>query len=513
MPSLISAQADVLVLGAGLAGQRAAIAAREAGAEVILASLARGASPYLLGCNAPLAHADPDDSEGCYAEDMVAGGYGLNDRGLVRVLAEEAAPGVIELAGLGVPFARSDDRFRQRHLSGNRYPRSVYVEAGTGRAILAALQARSRDIGVVSRTGLRVIALLQDDGEVCGAMLEGRDGRVAIHARAVVLATGGIGRLYGDTTYPADIGADTFGLALEAGATLIDMEFIQFEPTIVAHPDGCKGMEMPTAMLGDGAHLLNADGERFMFRHNPEHGETRMEKARLSLCIQAEVDAGRGLEGGTVLFDTTVLPPEVLEGYVTHCARLRKAGLDPRRDRPRVRPGAHSIMGGIAIDETGWTGVPGLYAAGEAAGGVHGASRIAGNGGADAMVFGAVAGRNAARGLLSAAPRDRGRIERQVSSPRIGTDTADAVQRVRALMDSACGLYRTGPALQSALEALAGQEPTGLVRTAACILRAALTRTESRGAHQRRDHPDRDDSTWLRHVAVNADGMTELPVR
>jgi succinate dehydrogenase/fumarate reductase flavoprotein subunit len=513
MPALMTTHTDVLVLGGGFAGHRAAIAARQAGADVVLASIAKGASSYVLGCNAPLGHEDPLDSQDRYIEDMISGGYGLNDRRLVQVLAENAAQGILELAKAGVPFARSGERFRQRHLSGNSHPRSVYVEAGTGRAILAASQAMARDLGVYSHTGLRVIALLQDGGEVCGAILTGREGQVAIHARAVVLATGGVGRLYGDTTYPADVGADSFSLALEAGATLIDMEFIQFEPTIVLHPKGCKGMEMPTAMLGDGAHILNADGERFMFRHNPDHGEKWIEKARLSLCIQEEIDAGRGVEGGTVHFDTTALTHDVLEGYVTHCARLRKAGLDPRYEMPRVRPAAHSIMGGIAIDETGWTGVPGLYAAGEATGGVHGASRIAGNGGTDALVFGAVAGRNAARGLLSATPRDRWSVEQTASQPNIGFDTALVEKRIRNLMDDAGGLYRTEPALKSALDALADLEPTGLMRTAECILHSALIRIESRGAHQRRDYPERDDSNWLHHVALNAHGMTALPIR
>ena len=125
-----------------------------------------------------------------------------------------------------------------------------------------------------------------------------------------MLAMGGIGRLYEDSTYPVDVGADAYALAFDAGARLVDMEFVQFEPTVTVWPDGCRGMEMPTAMLGDGAHLKNAGGERFMFRYNAEHGEKRIEKARMSLCIQREIDEGRGLPDRTVLFDTTVVPPD-----------------------------------------------------------------------------------------------------------------------------------------------------------------------------------------------------------
>jgi succinate dehydrogenase/fumarate reductase flavoprotein subunit len=156
-------------------------------------------------------------------------------------------------------------------------------------------------------------------------------------------------------------------------------------------------MEMPTAMLGDGAHLVNAGGERFMFRYNPGQGEKGIEKARMALCIQQEIDEGRGLPDGTVIFDTTQLAPERLESYVAHCKRLRTAGLEPSKQTPRVRPAAHSQMGGIRVDATTWTGVPGLFAAGEAAGGVHGASRLAGNGASDVIVFGGIAGKAAAR--------------------------------------------------------------------------------------------------------------------
>src|SRR5699024_9985589 len=275
-------------------------------------------------------------------------------------------------------------------------------------------------------------------------------------------ALGGVGRLYGDTTYPADIHGDSFRLALEAGAQLVDMEFMQFEPVVTYCPAGARGMEMPTAMLGDGAHLLNRHGERFMFRYNPDHGEKNIEKASMALCIAEEVAAGRGLEGGTVRFDTTVLAPEVLESYVQHCKRLRHAGLDPAKIGPLVRPAAHSIMGGIRVDATGFTHVSGLYACGEAAGGFHGASRIAGNGAGEAMAMGWVVGRHAAQNALKQnqarawridEARQRASVQLQpTSSTRlVAHEAATITQSIRHIMDQYAGLFRDQEGLDRGL--------------------------------------------------------------
>jgi succinate dehydrogenase/fumarate reductase flavoprotein subunit len=417
-PNISQIETDVLVLGGGMAGHRAAVAAREAGASVTMAYFARGASPFVIGCNAPIGHADERDGPEVFFDDMVRGGYGLNDRRLVRVMAEQAAEAWRELTAIGVRFAGDGQRLSQRHLSGNTYPRSIFIPEGTGRVILEHLGAHAEAIGVRALPGQKIVALLQDGDAVVGAMLWDRRGRefCAVTARATVVAMGGIGRLYGDSTYPTDIGSDAYGLALKAGARLLDMEFVQFEPVVTVWPEGCRGMEMPTAMLGDGAHLLNAQGERFMFRYNPDHGEKQIEKARMSLCIQTEIDEGRGLPDNSVIFDTTVLPPDKLESYVTHVRRLRAEGVDPASTPPHVRPAAHSQMGGIAIDDTGWSGVPGLYAGGESAGGVHGASRLAGNGCSDTLVFGALAGRGAAAGMLEEEVPSRARRSRRSSA-------------------------------------------------------------------------------------------------
>jgi succinate dehydrogenase/fumarate reductase flavoprotein subunit len=525
---------DVLVLGGGLAGYRAAVAARERGASVTMAFFARGASPYIIGCNAPIGHADERDRPEIFFDDMVRGGYGLNDRRLVQIMSTEAIDAQRELSALGVPFPTEQNRITQRHLSGNTYPRSLFIPDGTGRVVLEYLSAHAEKIGIKVLTGLKVVDLLNDGGDVVGALLWDRHSRAfsAISARAVVLAMGGIGRIYSDSTYPADIGSDAYGLALKHGACLIDMEFVQFEPVVTVWPEGCRGMEMPTAMLGDGAHLINAKGERFMFRYNPEHGEKQIEKARMALCVQTEIDEGRGLPDDSVIFDTTVLPPERLESYKTHVRRLRAAGVDPLTTPPHVRPASHSQMGGVLIDQHGWAGVPGLYAGGESAGGVHGASRLAGNGCADTLVFGALAGRGAANGMFAPAARDWQAViaaSMQTIEDYAGRKgqarVPDLKEAVRHIMLRAAGLWRHRDTLsegQAALgdlaraassdvavggmdQAIGACELDHMLSTAQIIVKAALLRTESRGAHQRRDYPQQNDADWLKHTGFRTD--------
>ena len=531
------ASTGVLVLGGGLSGYRAAVAARELGVEVTMAYRGHGASPYVIGFNAPIAAADQRDTPQAFFDDMVRGGYGLNDRRLVRVLAEQSVDAYKELAALGVPFAMRDGKIAQRHLSGNTYARSVYIAEGTGGALLNALKARSREIGVKTIGAHKVVDLLRDGDAVVGALLWKPHSRtlVAVHARATVLAMGGIGRLYAGSTYPADVAADALGLALGAGAALIDMEFVQFEPVVTVWPEACRGMEMPTAMLGDGAQLRNALGERFMLRVNPPLGERGIEKARMALHIQREIDEGRGFPEGGVLFDTTLLAPDQLESYVSHCSRLRSAGVDPAKQAPIVAPAAHSIMGGVAIDDRGACGVPGLFVGGEAAGGVHGASRVAGNGCADTLVFGALAGRGAVAGLLADRPRDRVRIDgdavralNALNGAHAG-GAAELKGRVRDTLASSAGIWRSQSSLRDGLgelqritdqlahargaqidDVIELLEARRMALVARTIVGAALSRTESRGAHQRTDHPERDDTNWLRHTSFRCSASGDL---
>ncbi|WP_059410669.1 FAD-binding protein [Cupriavidus basilensis] len=535
---------DVLVLGGGMAGFRAALAAQAQGADVTLAYRARGASPYVIGFNAPIGSVDPMDSPDVFYEDMLKGGYFLNDRRLVRLLAEKSVDAFHELVAWGVPFAHAADsadgggQVLQRHLSGNRYPRSVFVPESTGGAILQVMANRARSLGIHQIAGQKAVELLRDGADVVGAVLwkPHSDQITVVHARAVVIAMGGIGRLYADSTYPVDVGADGLGMALDAGARLIDMEFVQFEPVVTVWPQECRGMEMPTSMLGDGAHLLNNRGERFMLGYNPPLGERGIEKARLALFIQREIDEGRGFPEGGVAFDATVLSEQQRESYVSHCRRLRAAGVDPATTPPIVAPAAHSMMGGVAVDGDCWSGVPGLYVGGEAAGGVHGASRIAGNGCSDTLVFGAIAGGGAARGMLPATARDWPAIEASAiarlahaDGGACAEDVRQAKEDMRKVLSEAAGIWRNGPGLTAGLAAFGAlhenifrmragsreaavelREARRMAAVGTTVLQAALGRTESRGAHQRTDFPATDNTRWLQHIAFTRGGSDEL---
>ena len=537
-PKISIVETDVLVLGGGLAGHRAALAAAAQGARVALTFRSRGASPFVSGFNVPLDHAGSGDSPEAFFDDMVKGGYGLNDRRLVRALTQNAVAAFDELVAAGVEFETATGKLpdggpliSQRHLSGNSVPRTVYVREGTGRQILKSLTAGLSGQGIEVFAGLRIIGLLALDGRVIGALgWNSKSAQLtAFGAQAIVLAMGGIGRLYPDSTYPVDVCADGLGLALEAGARLIDMEFVQFEPVVTVWPEDCRGMEMPTAMLGDGVHLRNAHGKRFMEEYNPPNAERGIEKASMALFIQKEIDEGRGLPEGGVIFDTTVLPRESLESYASHCRRLRAAGVDPAVTAPIVAPAAHSLMGGVFIDENGWSGVPGLFVCGEAAGGLHGASRIAGNGSTDTIVFGGLTGRAAAQSA-AAAPRPNATFLRDSAQKRLAqaagspnSEWSDGRKaQIRRLIGAAAGLWRSEEGLSAALEELTADQPEEVVPrggtmmesvaaaeaarmrlVAETILRAALIRTESRGAHQRLDFPQTDDLNWLHHTAFS----------
>ncbi|PLC50716.1 L-aspartate oxidase [Pollutimonas subterranea] len=533
---------DVLILGGGIAGYRAAVAAMAQGVKTTLISRGRGASPYVIGFNAPIGSIDDRDTPEIYMQDMIRGGYELNDKRLVSALAEHSIQSFKDLRALKVPFSNTNEHVSQRHLSGNKYARSVFVPEGTGKSILNALIKQSQQNGVEILTGYKVIELIRCEQRVIGAIVWKYHARnlVFIYARAVVLAMGGMGRAFSDTTYPADVNGESFGLAYHAGATLIDMEFIQYEPVVTVWPETCRGMEMPTAMLGDGAYLKNATGDRFLLTPANPKGEKGVEKARMALLIQNEINEGRGLSQGGVAFDTTVLDPAILESYVSHCKRLRAAGVDPRVTPPIVAPAAHSIMGGVAIDEKCWSGVPGLYVAGEATGGVHGASRIAGNGCADALAFGFIAGVSAASDIGPPLPSDICSMEDELLSNIQHVSLLDPKDNVQALKDdirhalsTSAGIYRNESGLRQGSEkvravqmkivrnksadlqeSISVTELSNMALASQCVIQAALLREESRGAHQRLDYRSQDDEKWLVHIgfkkAMNATLSHEL---
>ncbi len=529
---------DVLVLGSGVAGYQAAGAAARGGASVSLVGLAKGASPFILGFNACLENGHQEDSIDQFHSDVFQGGYEIADLSLVQTLTQQAREAYTELQALGVPFETNCGRPALRHLSGSRYPRSVYVKSGTGNAILGAISKAAIGLGVQEGLGLKVRSLIKIDDRVCGALaLQRHTGEVtAFLAGSTVLATGGIGGLYSDSTYPADIGGDSYALALDAGATLVDMEFVQFEPTVVSTPAAVRGMEMPTAMLGDGAIMTNSLGDRFMCRYNPPNCEKQIEKAKMALFIQKEIDEGRGTDNGSVYFNATGLTQECLHGYVTHFRRLVKAGVDPSSTPIQVHPAAHSLMGGVKINHRCHSGVQGLFVCGEAAGGVHGASRIAGNGASDAIVFGRVAGKYAQQMLMPLTPAYSVRAREiaqtcveQAQKARLAKHAPPYLQLIPEIMAAKVGIRRSGASIGEAVDSLqsllteiqntwdgspfhplAGARAAALVGLS--IAGSALKREESRGAHFRTDFPTRNDAQWKRSNLAHLNDRKELVI-
>jgi aspartate oxidase len=513
---------DVLVLGAGIGAYQAAIAAAKTGVKVKIVGHAKGASPYILGFNAPLDVRGGDSPEKYFA-DTLEGGYHLGNRALIARLSREAEDAFCELQEWGVPFETRGGRPALRHLSGSRFPRSVFVKEGTGTAIHRALQRQADALGVERHLGLKIVRLVESQGSVIGALAKNQEGQLSgFRAGSTILALGGIGGLYDDSTYPTDVVGDSYALALDVGATLVDMEFVQFEPTVVTHPGAVKGMEMPTAMFGDGAIMLNAIGERFMCRYNPESCEKQIEKAKIALMIQTEIDEGRGTADGSVWFDATKLDSDCLKGYVAHYRRLVAAGVDPAREPVQIKPAAHSLMGGVKIDERCFSGVAGLFVCGEAAGGLHGASRIAGNGASDAIVLSRVAGRSAAQAQC-ACSQERfeqammAGIKRSVISDE--SLASEYLGSIRNTMSAFVGIRRSRSGLLQAMECLdhirlkIAQHWDGSVlnvlnsvrnaaMVASAIAQSAQLREESRGAHFRRDFPDVDRS-WQHSIEIN----------
>ncbi|MGE4370833.1 MAG: FAD-binding protein [Burkholderiaceae bacterium] len=539
--SIETVDTDVLVLGGGLAGYRAASAARRSGARVVIAYQARGASQHIIGFNVPREDADSPDSVEAYARDTIEGGYGLNDRRLVHAMAGNAATALRELMEIGVPLQFDGDAIARRHLSGNTFARSVYHPTGVGRLALDRLVELSDEQGIEKLAGWKAISLLYHGSCVVGALLCRRDGSqlVAVRAASTILAMGGVGAIFGNSTYPPDITADSYAFALDSGADLIDMEFVQFEPTVIVDPGPCCGMEMPTAMFADGATLRNSLGQRFMLEHNPGHGEMQIEKAKIALAIQAEVSAGRAEKEGTVLFDTSNIPSSRLESYIAHCKRLRLAGIDPSRGPIWVKPAAHSHMGGIRIDANCHTGVPGLYAAGEASGGVHGASRIAGNGGSDAIVFGGIAGAAAAEnrqglaglpwsGIVANAMEKLASLPTRTDGPKpeeikiaVRKTMLDHAGIVRTERDLRCALsdldilleeWYAGLCLDKPVDRVRALEAMSFIMAAKAVSSSSLERKESRGAHWRDDYPQRDDDNWMCHVSVRKTQTGEFEI-
>jgi succinate dehydrogenase / fumarate reductase flavoprotein subunit len=522
--------ANVLVIGTGAAGLRAAIAADRAGSEVVVIGKRRREDAHTVlaagGINAALGTVDPQDSWQQHYADTLREGYFLADPRVVELLAREAPAAVLELAEWGAPFARTPDgRLDQRFFGAHRWRRTCYAGDWTGRAVLRTLAAKVAELGITVIDDRYVSQLLVSDGTCFGALafdLETGQ-RTVFLADAVVLAAGGHTRIWRRSSSRRDENTgDGMYLALRAGCRLADMELVQFHPTGMVAPEEAAGTLVTEAVRGEGGQLKNALGERFMARYDPERMELSA-RDRVALANYTEIAQGRGGPNGGVFLDITHLGKDHILERLPRMYRqfLEYQMLDISQQPMEVAPTAHYSMGGVVVDpETHATDVAGLYAAGEVTAGLHGANRLGGNSLAETVVFGRRAGEAAAAYSASRDMQLRARdvvraADQELSGfIRPGRQFARPLQRaLRDTMWETCGVVRDQAGLQRGLDRVAelrelardvdvrpssegyadlahALDLHGSLAAAEATLLAALARRESRGAHQRRDHPE-----------------------
>jgi succinate dehydrogenase / fumarate reductase flavoprotein subunit len=546
----VEAKHDVLVVGAGLAGMRAAVEAFDTGADVALISKIHPVRSHSGaaegGINAALGNASEDDPEK-HAFDTVKGSDYLGDQDAIQVLCDEAPGDVYQLEHWGAVFSRTEDgRIAQRPFGAAGEPRTAYAADITGHVLVQVMyeQVMKRDLTVYEEWF--AWKLIENEGRcqgvVCWDLLNG--GLKTLGAKTVILATGGAGRLYTGTTNAYSCTGDGMALALDVGVPLEDMEMMQFHPTTLAP----SGVLITEGCRGEGAYLLNSESERFLKDYAPNAMELASRDV-ISRAEQTEIDLGRGVDGN-VLLDLRHLGAEkILERlHGTRELSMTFAGVDPIYEPIPVRPGAHYHMGGVDTDAWGRTELEGLYAAGECACvSVHGANRLGGNALMETITFGKRAGRHAADWALT---------HTTVTVP--AGVVSDSERELKALLDRAkgerpwsireelattmhenFGVFRREDQMLQQGEIVAGLrdryenvvvddkgdvfntdltqalELGFLLQLADCMVVAGLARKESRGAHARPDdYPDRDDENFMKHTIVRSvDGRPELEWR
>jgi fumarate reductase (CoM/CoB) subunit A len=508
----------VLVIGSGGAGVRATIEASHYGDTVLISKtiVGKGGCTTMAegGYNAVLRE---EDSCGIHFEDTLKGGAYLNDPELVQILVEESPKRMHDLITWGAVFDfTGDDMIAQRPFGGQRFPRTCYAGDRTGHEMMTTLVERLDSSKATILQEYTVIDLLKSGESVIGAMaLDEKGHLVLLKADSTILATGGGTKVYDISTNSSSGTGDGFAIGYRAGAELIDMEMIQFHPTGAVFPYDARGRLVTEAVRGEGGLLLNTRGERFMKRYDPERMElsTRDVVAR---AIATEVQEGRGTKNGGVYLDVTHLPHEQIETRLpVMLEQFLKFGVDIRVIPMEVAPTAHHVMGGLRITPECRTTIPGLFACGEVAGGVHGANRLGGNALADTQVFGKRAGEFAgkSKNRIKKVDVDQvGKTLEYLDSFMKGCENPARVKtQLQLAMWRGAGIFRNAKDLNKTLEevnnlSLASIRSDSFQNLAECcivrnmcltsslICRSALIRQESRGAHVRIDIPQTHDA-------------------
>jgi len=535
---------DVLIIGAGLAGQRAALAAAGAGATVAVISKVHPVRSHSVaaagGINAAL---NPEDSWESHAFDTVKGSDYLGDQDAIEVMCREAPDEILWLEHAGVTFHRNGTgRLGTRAFGGASAARTYYVADITGHAILHVLyeQLMKHSATVDRYEEWFTTDLLQDDNGRCvGAICRNlRDGHLELfNAKAVILASGGAGQAYRPTTNGLIVTGDGIAQAYRIGARLMDMEMIQYHPTTLVG----NGLLITEGARGEGAWLLNAEGDRFMENYAPNKLELASRDV-VSRAEQTEINEGRGFDDGSVALDVTKVDRRRVLEALREIVNIGRdfAGVDITREPIHIKPGQHYIMGGVKTDVDGHTSVPGLYAAGEVACvSVHGGNRLGANSLLDTLIFGRRSGAHAAGAALqmsmpstpSAVIADTERniagiISRDAGGRRVATikrELGDAMNDHVAVFRDAEGLAKAYEIVRRLKEesrsatvddrgAIFNQDVIGAIELgymldcAEATIVSAQERKESRGAHSRTDFPERNDDEWLKHIDISLGG-------
>ena len=530
---------DVLIIGAGLAGMRAALAAGENGADVAVVTKVHPVRSHSNaaqgGINAALTDRGDDWKEHAY--DTIKGSDYLGDQDAISIMCQEAGQEVINMEHMGVIFNRDEEgRLGTRAFGGQRRERTFFVSDFTGQALLHVLYEQVLKVGVRIYEEWFLLSLIVEDGECCGAVvMEIRSGEVhVIRAKAVIMASGGLGRVFEPSTNALICTGDGMGIAYRAGAPLMDMEMVQYHPTTLKG----SGVLITEGARGEGAYLLNANGERFMERYAPNMMELASRDV-VSRSEQTEINEGRGING-CVLLDVRHLGEPLIRERLSQILEIARdfANVDLLNEPIPIQPGMHYQMGGIKTDVDGQTNLPGLYAAGECANvSVHGGNRLGANSLLDTLVFGRRSGEHAAETSRNkshkaitdvAAESDREYIQGLLDHD----DSGDLFGKIRMemgqVMNRYLAVYRDQEGMEHALSKVRELRErfrrvhvpdkgktfnTNLMFTlelglmldcAETIALSAIERRESRGAHTRTDMPDRDDDNWLKHILVKS---------
>jgi succinate dehydrogenase / fumarate reductase flavoprotein subunit len=576
-------QFDVLVVGAGGAGLRAAIEASAAGAKVgvISKSLLGKAHTVMAegGIAAALANVDERDSWKVHFADTMRGGQYLSHPRMAEIHAKESPDRVRELEAWGALFDRTKDgRILQRNFGGHRYPRLAHVGDRTGLEMIRTLQDHGIHQGIEFHMEHTVTTLLKDGDRVAGAFgYERERGRCVVwEARAVILATGGIGRAFSITSNSWEYTGDGHALAYGAGADLMDMEFVQFHPTGMVWPPSVRGILVTEGVRGEGGVLRNSEGRRFMFDDIPSNYKAQtadneeegwrycqgdkdarrppelLTRDHVARCIVREIREGRGSPHGGVFLDISWIRERISNAEEHIKKKLpsmyhqfkQLADINITKEPMEVGPTTHYMMGGVRVDaESQMSSVPGLFAAGECGAGLHGANRLGGNSLSDLLVFGQRAGEHAASFAREhgAARVDDSQVERAAKDlfdpfDRLGGENPYNLQHeLQTMMQDLVGIVRTGPEMERALEGIgrlreraARVHVTGnreynpgwhlaldlpsLLTVSEAITRAALERKESRGAQFRDDFPEKDETSGRVNIVVRRGPHGEMQV-